>query len=392
MADIYLDVETAISTIEIGLVQTIALAMRKRLPAVADIAALRALATVGASGTSAINAEMVTLRPVTATGAVYQFAGYSMATDDGVNVVKPTDRTGAGRWTLTTSTSTTGVLEAIRLYEGDEDTDSLLTKLFAKTPTVVVRWMGDEDQKPSVTPGALYRLVCDFEIWAISRNYRSDNSAILGSGIASEAAADPGVNRLIGQLKKALAGSDLALSPGVDYVQIYRTRKVIQSLAERRFIHALSIKVFATDHLPDTADQFVTAPDTDALNLQLQLANTDENGAFYIDNLLTGGIAVTVASGLTQTIGAGTARVVGAAVVYAGESHVFAAWSQTYRDLNPDGTLTFVAVPTGTDEPPTTANALRIGVTITSAVDVIDDVIVAPTLSDYGPLDLIPKA
>jgi len=51
----------------------------------------------------------------------------------------------------------------------------------------------------------------------------------------------------------------------------------------------------------------------------------------------------------------------------------FAATSDTYRDLKPDGTWTYVAVAAGSKPPPVTSGALRVAVTTTDGASITGD-------------------
>ncbi len=107
-------------------------------------------------------------------------------------------------------------------------------------------------------------------------------------------------------------------------------------------------------------------------------------------NFLMSGCSLVVSAGLTQPIAAGQATIAGAVVAYAGESRLFDAWADTYRDLKPDGTLVFSVVERGDDPGPVAAGSLRIGFTTTNGIDVINDTILAETVADLGPVYDIP--
>ena len=384
---------TAASQIEVAIRQVIAFALRARKPVVADAAALRAVPTLGTSATTSIVDEQIELRPVTSLGACVQFDNFSTAADNGTSVIKPTDRTGPGRWLLTTASLTGGLpglsapsagyLKAVRLYQGESTVTEIIARLGGSfSPSVLIKWIGEDHAYAGGDPGGLYKYRPQFEIWAYSTNLRSGNEALLGSSVPSEAAIDPGVNRIIGDLKVILGGSSLGNLDGVDFAQIGRSTPLLETLSQRHFLHKLALTVYATVQNPDTDDVTPTE-----LTIQPQLGYLDR----YADaadptNIITSGLTVPIASGLTQTVAAGVATVAGIAVAPAATAHTFAASSATYRDLSSSGAWAFVAVPLGQEEPPVTAASLRIGITVTDAANVVDDVIVAASLVNVGSL------
>lgn len=121
-------------------------------------------------------------------------------------------------------------------------------------------------------------LPMDFEIWASSRSFRRDNEALLGSGVADERARDPGIRKIIGDLKKLLAGSTLGLEPGVDFVQIGTHTQKVQSLSEAEFTDVLRIRVLASVQIPDEPGEDYEPPPAGALYLQRQFAERDADG------------------------------------------------------------------------------------------------------------------
>ena len=372
---------TATQQLEIALQQFIAFAMRARLATVANVAALRAVATVDLNGGSTIADEITSLVPVTAEAVCFLWDGYNLGTDDGVNVIQPTDRPASGgRWLRTTAALTGGYLQAVRIYQGETTLDEITAKLLGQAaPAVLVKWIEDDHRYGGGDPGGVYKYVPTFELWASSKNLRADNSALIGSRIATEAAADPGVHRIIGDLKVLFAGPNLGID-SVDFCQIGKSSPVLQQLSERRFIHKLVVKVYATLQNPDLDD--VTPSE---MTLQPTIGQLDASADnFDPANYVISGLTVPVASGLTQTVAAGEAIILGVDVTPTATANTFTASSTTYRDLSNTGAWAFVTVPLGEDEPAVTANSLRIGVTTTDANNVTDDYIVAATRANLG--------
>lgn len=283
-----LNPHTATTDVERALQSTIALKLRRRYPAVATIAALRAWATVGGEEDTGLSSNFddafVELVPVTASGAVYSWSAVSTATDDGAAVVCPTDRVAGslpGRWLVTTSTSTAGYADAVRIYEGESAEEPFLIRMAARIPSIGIMWKGERNpDKESQIPGAFYRVVMDFEIWASSRNLRRGNEASLGSLVTGEAAEDPGVMRIIGDLRACLGGSDLGLTDGIDYVYLGAHSKVVEDLGEGLFIHSLAIRIPATLRFEDEDGDY-EIPDPSGLRLQGQ--RVAEDGETLVD-------------------------------------------------------------------------------------------------------------
>lgn len=240
-------------TIDVGraLQQTIALALRRRYPAKASVSALRAFSTLGEGGTSSFEEPNVELVPVGA--VIYSWSATSTAADDGSAVIRPADRGSLpGRWLKTTSTSTSGYLAVVRIYEGEDGEEPSLVKLSGQTPWVQVIFRGETPDKQSQIPGAFYRLMMEFEIRAGSRSLRGGNEALLGSAISDEASADPGVERIIGDVRQAIVwGDDLGLPEIVDFCYPGAHGKVLEDAGERYFVHKLMVRVPATVRFED---------------------------------------------------------------------------------------------------------------------------------------------
>lgn len=377
MAD--LAVTTALTTIEEGLRDRLLLGLGQRFtPAAATVSALRAYASA--------SSKHHALRYVTAAGYTYRFNRYSTGVDDGDAVIKPTDNPTAGRWLKTTSTVQTGYARAVELYEGESAAEDIIAR-FAARPAIVVVYQGEANTPISQNAGALYDYRPRFAIWMVSSNLRGEHQAATGSQISTEAAADPGANRMLGDVKSLLAGSDLDVT-GVKWVELGAAERAYTSLADRLMVYQLSVEVRATVHIPD--ESLVTLDSVRTFDAQRQLVNLHGDDEFDSDNYLVSGITVPTGTGLTKSVASGSAKINGATVAYAGESRAFAASTDTYRDLGTGGTLTFVERSNGQDEPSVTSGALRIGVTVTDASGVTEDRIIAATLVNFGAVDQIP--
>ena len=384
MAD--LTFQTAATLIERALFNTINRGLRIKLSPVADVATLRTVSTRGAGAGS--QRQDFDLVYVIAAGVCFEWSSFSTAIDDGVTVIAPADCPVNGRWLATPSTATTGYLRAVRLYEGEQTEDEILTRLLSRQPAVAVRWESASHEPKSQIPGALYRYESRFDIWCISSNLRGGvlPEAVVGSAIPYEAALDPGVNWLVGDVKQLLAGKtgDELGQPGIMYCEITTEEPVYRSLAERLFVYSLGVKVHAT----------VANPDTDLVTVsgfanQSETADNHDQPAADPDNCITSGLSVPWSYGLTQTVAAGTAMIGGIPVNALATLQVFTANSDTYRDLSPAGTWTFVAVAHGSSPPAITVGSMRVGCTETSSTGVTDDRFIAPTLLKFGSPDIL---
>ena len=394
MAD--LAANTGTTQIEVALRDTIALALRRRYPAVANVAALRAWSTLGEGGSSSLDETNVELLPVGTT--VYRWYATSTEHDDGAGVIAPADRVAArlpGRWLRTTAAADAGFLDAVRLYEGEDTEDMILQRVLGVIPSCLIIWRGEEHRLKSVQPGALYEFPVEFEVWISSKNMRRGNEALLGSPIADEADRDPGVLNAIGQLKKVLAGSNLG-QPGVDFVELHGHTPKLQSLSEGEFVHALKITVRAAIHIPDDPGEDVPL-EPGALWLQGQLVDSSEH--FDPANHRVGGLEVDL--GHTQVAGVpgklfslvhagevvmnGTSVATPEIVVELQPSH------DHYRDVFPSGVVWLTPVPVDAAPPAQSVGTLRVGVSRTNATDVISDRFLVGSARDVGEPDLLPR-
>lgn len=375
-----LTARNALSSIERALRAAIRRNLGKPLPAVATIAALRAATTRGASGALTVDDE--SSRHVTSAGVRYEFNPRSTAADDGDETIAPTDSPTAGRWEKTTSTTSTGYLRDVILYDGGYTTEALDAILGGKRPSVVIHFDGADNPTASTIPGALYRYRPRFEVWALSQSMRRAYEGKLEPPISAEAAADPGVHQVVGDLKALLAGSDLDLD-GLDYLQIGAEEMIESGENQRRFTCSLHLTALASYSIEDVpAAEAITS-----VVSQRQVTNLGADDEHDHDNYRVSGIlAPRTAVGLTHSISAGTAYIDGVLVIYAGEAHTFGANEDTYRDLADDGTLAFTAVPAGAEAPEAASGTLRIGKTTTDDADIVSDALYASSLADIDSL------
>jgi len=390
----YLDVRTAWTVVERRLTEVLemALAVKRRA---ADLAALEAAPSDQIPDGALCFVE--------SDGVQYRFraAATSGATSPPMNnalVVRPSDRAGAGRWLRQSSTAMlgphgsrpvsrtrTGYARVVQLYQGELSLQAALTRIYGQRPAILVTLSGDEVKTKSTVAGSLYEANYDFQVLVISNNYRPQQQALYGSDVAEEAeavGADPGINRMIGDVRYVLAGSDLGLGPGVKYADIQgRTTVVEEDLGERLFVASVPITVRASFHIPD--EDLIPFSE---LWLQMQVASFAAEGGFDESNYVVRGffIASGAGVGLVGTPSGGAAYVDGVAVESTPDPHLFTASRDTYRDLLPSGLLVYAEVAIDAQAPPVPDGALRIGCTRTDATDITADWFLCPVLSDWG--------
>ncbi len=370
-------IENALTSIELGLRNTIADKLAK-CPTVATLTALRALPSNVQKDGARVFVTAATLR--------YRFDRYATTADNGTTIIKPADSPAAGRWLVTASTDANGYLKAVELYEGEVTPEALLTRLQGAKPGAVIVYDRDAFTNPSTIAGALYRNDYDFDIYCISSNLRPQHQASVGSAIAAEAAADPGINAITGAVLHLLAGNDLGLSPGVRWTEILeRSREVTSNgatLADRLMIYKVKIRVYASVHNIEDED----TTDLESLSVQRQLAAGVYDADNYASTYLT--IAVGASGSITVPVASGV--VAGTSVTSAATSHTFTASRLTYRDLSAAGVWTFVECLIGHSPADVGTDLLRVAVTETDASGlVVSDVVLAPTLADFGGPDTI---
>lgn len=366
-----LSIRTARTTIERGIVDTLTAAYKIRTASIATPATLRAINSVAT--------PHQTLRYVTSLGYVFRFNRFSTSSDDGTTVLKPDDvlSSNPGRWLNTLSTIQAGYAKDVIVYSGESTVEEISERLFAQRPAFLVVWEGADHNVKSTSPGALYKYLCRFNIWAISSNFRAQDQAQEGSDIASEAtsSSDPGVIAMIGDAKAALAGSNLGVT-GVDYAEITREYRIVSDLSQRIFVDAIGLTVYATLHNPDTG--LVTLDDIGTFAVQWQKAagNGSNGGEDYAKT----DFSVATGAGFTQTVSAGSAYVGATLVAVTAQSLSFPASSYTYLDLKSDGTWLQSSVAPGQTEPTKLVGTLRLLIVATDDTGVTGSVMLGNSL------------
>lgn len=186
------------------------------------------------------------LRFVAAAGFTYRWRRAETAAPDGMLVVAPNDLgpRKPGRWMRTASTAASGYLERCELYNEDVDEETMLERLYAKKPGVLITFDSARHKPMSNRAGALYWYIADYSLLVISTNMRGGAAVFHGSPRAAEAAL-PGTAAMLGDLKAVLAGSNLGIED-VERVEIGDERPVIVQLAKRLVVEELKITVWSS--------------------------------------------------------------------------------------------------------------------------------------------------
>lgn len=380
-----LTIANHLTVVERALHRALKLAFLKRFPAVADLTALAA-----AQLTAVVDGGLLY---VTAESNLYEWAASSQATPDGVNVVAMAGRTLPGRWLRVVSPltwgpnanapltqRTAGYCLAVELYEG-EGLDAQLERVFGKAPSMLLQWTGDSPQRRDGRPGRLYWNKLQFVLYIAARNYRSAPAAQVGDDFGSL-----GVMDMVGDARYFLAGLD-NLDSDVEYVETGDANIEAEDMAERVFIMSLGITVKVS----------LTIPDEDLWNfssrLQPKITNSAQDstqGIFDRLNYVAQGYTLAVGPGFTRSYAAGIAMLAGAAIASTPADANLSASRDTYRDLNPDGTITYSAVANGAAPPAQAAGTLRVARTVTDSSGIVSDDILCSSSFNYGPVLPVP--
>lgn len=350
----------------------LSLAFAARIPPVATLAALRTTYQRPAPGA---------LVYVTAENRCYRWSRESSAADDGLQVIAPTPAPVCGRWLRCEHGGTygpnwrrplhsvqQGFCTAVEIYQGPLDADSIIGHVEGRKPSICVKWLGDTPAPKSLNRGALYRVRHEFMLIVTSECLRDPPAGVMGSGLSSEYAKDPGLYAMLDEICYVLAGLKLGQLNEI-FVEFGRRDVLFELLDERLFIGTVQVFVEVGFDVPDE--------DLDPLAIELQPTRADsgmEPGPdFDEQNYVTRGYDVPPGPGLTRTPGPGIATVGGVVVSSTPAARTFTAQADTYRDLLPDGTLQYSEVPIGDPPPAVPAGALRIARTRTDATSIVDD-------------------
>lgn len=407
-----LDVRTAATTLENLLRDSILYALGQRLPAVQDVAALRVVPTMGPSGTTMRhNDDLIVIDPGGGVVVAYRWSSESSVADDGAQTIKPADVVDNGRWlrwtsevyfapvvggnSMTLDQITSGPLARVVLADPTQTDEELRNLVFGQVPSVLI--VPDGDDPTDLTVGNRWATSYSFEIMIVTENLRDRREASLGSAVPND--QPMGGNAIDGQIKALLGYAGLsAAEDGLVEIRLGGGRITSSNNGQRLVVRRRTIDVIITEELTNAPNESIPVGEIDAAAHLAALAveqpatttlEEDPPIADPDDYLVSGMLVAYPLPGLTQPITAGSAVISGAPVAYAGQSFSFAAMSDTYRDLRPDGTMNMQAVALDGPQPPLTAGALRIGVTRSSTTGIVADVILAQTYAPADPTAII---
>ncbi len=377
-----LDIRTYVTQVTQALVDTLDLAYRSRHTPLATVEELQHVPTQMLLDRS--------LRFVLSEHACYRFLLYSRIPKALPQIVQPDDRSHNGRWVKLQSKVLlgpnrlrplhqiqSGYAKAVQRFQGEEAEE--LEKIFAKRPAFLVEWVHDDLKTKSTVPGSVYDVNLHYVIHALSTNLRPGHEALEGSAIESE--TDPGLDRMIGDVRYLLAGCNLGLSPGVKYCDIQGQAKIVdQDLSQRMFVAEIPVVVRASVHRAD--EDLVSLQGAD---LQLTLADAHQAEGFDRNNYVQSGYRIAWGGGFTEAPSPGVAVVDGVLVASTLEPYTFLPNQDTYRDLGRDGQFSYVAVPLDEDPPLVEPGRLRVGVTRTDGSGITYDALLCPTIEELVP-------
>lgn len=400
------DSRTVQTILENLLRDSILYALGTRLPQVATVAALRAVSTMGASNTpSRLDDDLITVAgtPLKA----FRWNTYSNASDDGTNVIRPSDvPTGnRGRWIKWTSVlrfaQTIGddavTLDqnesghAVRVIALDKSlsVDELINLLAGQVPAIVIESVDDDPDEATQNVGQTYLADYNFNVHCIVENLRDRREAAQGSEVTSDNTL--GANTLDGLVQALICGTRLypvieGTTDGIRTVQKGRGYNWISDYAQGRVIRSRSYTVRVSEEIP------AYESDTAVVNLavfQAQLVGAGEDG-FDVNNYLASGCAFVIGGALSQALSAGAAVIDGEEVAYAGEAVTLPAYSDTYYDLSTEGDMTLTSVTAGGSTPAVAADSMRIGRVTTNGLVVVGVELLVTTIENYGPEIFVP--
>ncbi len=390
-----LDVRTAQTDLESALKDTVLYALGRRLTAVASVSALRAVPTRGEIASVRSDDDLINIVVAGLVTTAYRWSSTSTAADTGTDVIKPDDGTGYGRWLSWTSSirfaptvggtskylhqTLTGPLERVIVLDRDMERDEMMNLLSGAVPAVLIDARGDNPDVMTYLSGHRWDVDYEFVIYIVAKNLRDHREAAQGSAISGDVTY--GANGLDGVIWSLISGTGLfSVLDGIRNVEPGRGANWVSKMAQRHVIRSRDYTIQATVENPAASNDYGAAEEVDSQATMTDLGDQDE---YTATDYVTAGIDVALGAGLTKTIRSGTAVIDSADVIYAGELTTLSASSDTYRDLLPDGTMTFVSVGTDQAEPAVTATALRVGVTRTDGSGVISDRFIAERRTAY---------
>lgn len=386
-----LDIRVAENTIEDLLRDAILYGLGRRTgPAPDSVAALRAVTTRGQSDSQFGDTRLIqVVNMYDDVERAYRWRQSSTAADNGTTVIKPNDVTGPGRWeewptwasdiyfsrdvgsdSAPLAQIQDGFLRSVIVLDKSMTKEEYEALLFGDTPSVVIEATGDDPEDMTLDVGHSWITQFRFMIGVVEQNLRDYRRAARGSELASDA-ADPGANTIDGWIQALLAGNRLTQAEdSILAVRVGPGRNLESEGGQRRIVRVRQYVVWAHVERTNAPNEIVDAQEIDR---QAQFSQPAAGAAeFDPKDVLRDGVFVRPDVGLTKNVTAGSALIAGLDVTYAGESHTFGASQLTYLDLDPSGTLTFVATGLLEPEPPVTSGAMRVAVVESDGSGVVD--------------------
>ena len=376
-----LDIRTATQTVFNALRNTLSLAFEKRLPEAATIAALQA-----------VDASTIADRDllyVQSEGVVYRWSAASTQPEILPFCVAPAvavTAEGNGRWLAQSSTVTygpnkyrplhrerIGYYNTVQAWQGADD--EALERIRGQRPALLIKWLSDSAELKGYAHGTIYQTEYKFLLHIIANNLRDDESAVLGSTVATDSEVTPalGLLRMIGDLRYMLSGSQLGLEPGVMFVDASGEATIVdEDYAQRLFAAELEIVVRASVQIVD--EDLETDPE---IWIERFDTGTVQSEAFDPRNYVASGYRFAPQAGLSAAPTEGAAFIGGQLVTSIPSVVTLPDESVIFRDLLPTGQLVYqslsIAEYSANGEPSVTTGAMRIGVTRTEAGNIAQD-------------------
>ena len=388
-----LDIRTGATSLEVTLRDTVLYALGYRLPAVADVAGLRAIVTAGAATSQRKDTNLVNIEVADVVQKAFRWSSTSIDPDDGSDVIQPDDVTAAGRWLSWTSPLRfaptqggdsmylhevrQGPLRNVIVLDKYMEQAVLERLIFGQVPSVAISVSSDGPADMLQATG-----------WKWDNRYRVTVEVVAQSlRDERQAAQDPdrGANAIDGWIWSLLAGSQLyAVENSIRNVQVGPASNSFSEGGQRRVVRTREYVIQATVIDPPAPNDFGPL---DEIDVQPDMTDLDDQPAYSTTDMVTLGcdVVLPINGGLAADIEAGTALIGGTVVTYNGESgHLFSASKDTYRDLDSAGVFHFVEANVGDAPAAPAVGRLRVGVTRTDSSDVISDRYVAQIAIPYG--------
>lgn len=189
--------------------------------------------------------------------SIWAWQRFSTATEDSRTVLPTSIVAGdPGRWVRQHLPATARCNGGLRYYQHVEFCDSRLTikqlhdRCKGKMPSLFVSFLGDRTEEKSQTM-AHQRVEAEYQFRILSSNHRGGVSARMTPPIAEEAAVNPGMGRMAGDLRFLLVAENrLAGTPGVLKIKLGGHRPLGELSAERVVCDAVDMTAILDVYVP----------------------------------------------------------------------------------------------------------------------------------------------